>query len=60
VAVGFSGHGFKIAPALGELLAASVTGACSELADVAVFRPARFEEGDAFVAPHAYSVPTLG
>lgn len=60
VAVGFSGHGFKIAPAIGRMLAEKVLHGRSSLVDVDLFRPSRFEEGAEFVAPHAYSVPTLG
>jgi len=60
VAVGFSGHGFKLAPALGELLAEKIVGGRTSLVDIDLFRPSRFEEGATFVAPHPYSVPTLG
>jgi glycine/D-amino acid oxidase-like deaminating enzyme len=58
VAVGFSGHGFKIAPAVGEMLADDLLDETDSA--VRMFRISRFEEGDAFVAPHPYSVPTLG
>jgi glycine/D-amino acid oxidase-like deaminating enzyme len=58
VAVGFSGHGFKIAPAVGDLLADDLLEVAES--DVARFRLSRFEEGEAFVPPHPYSVPTLG
>lgn len=58
VAVGFSGHGFKIAPAIGELLADALLD--EQPSEVHRFRPSRFAEGDAFAATHQYVVPTLG
>ncbi len=60
VAVGFTGHGFKIAPAIGQMLAEKVLTGSSTLVDIDLFRPSRFDEGAEFVAPFAYSVPTLG
>jgi glycine/D-amino acid oxidase-like deaminating enzyme len=60
IAVGFSGHGFKLAPAIGQMVAEKVLHGRSSLFDIEPFRPGRFDEGAAFVAPHAYSVPTLG
>ena len=41
IAAGMSGHGFKLAPAVGEHLAALVTGAVPPV-DPAPFRLARF------------------
>ena len=58
VAVGFSGHGFKIAPAVGDLLAEDLLEVADS--DVGMFRLSRFEEGEGFMAAHPYSVPTLG
>ncbi len=43
LAVGFSGHGFMIAPAVGEIVAAGITGAEIDL-PVSQFSPARFSE----------------
>ena len=46
LAVGFSGHGFMMAPAVGEALAACVTGAATDL-PLAEFRLARFSSAAA-------------
>jgi glycine/D-amino acid oxidase-like deaminating enzyme len=55
-AAGFSGHGFKISPAVGELVADLVVDGKSR--DPAVpeadFRLSRFAEGDALRSPHPY------
>jgi glycine/D-amino acid oxidase-like deaminating enzyme len=56
VAAGFSGHGFKISPAVGELVADLVVDGRSS--DPAVpesdFRLERFVEGDPLRSPHPY------
>lgn len=45
VCAGMSGHGFKLAPAVGEMMAElSMTGSCEE-PDIGDYRLARFEEG---------------
>jgi sarcosine oxidase, subunit beta len=44
LAVGWSGHGFKLSPAVGEVVAAEVTGRTSPI-DVSELRPQRFAEG---------------
>ena len=44
LAVGWSGHGFKLSPAVGEVVAAEVTGRTSPI-DVSELRPERFAEG---------------
>jgi sarcosine oxidase subunit beta len=44
LAVGWSGHGFKLSPAVGEVVAAEVSGR-APLIDVGELRPERFEEG---------------
>ncbi|GHT94978.1 hypothetical protein FACS1894116_09770 [Betaproteobacteria bacterium] len=44
LACGFSGHGFKLAPALGEALAANLTGGASRV-DLAPYAPSRFSQG---------------
>jgi glycine/D-amino acid oxidase-like deaminating enzyme len=56
VAVGFSGHGFKISPAVGELMADLVTEGRSLHPDVpeSDFRLARFAEGQLLTSPHPY------
>jgi glycine/D-amino acid oxidase-like deaminating enzyme len=53
-AVGFSGHGFKIAPAVGQTLAELVLAGRAELADITPFRPTRFEEGQPYAGSHPY------
>jgi glycine/D-amino acid oxidase-like deaminating enzyme len=56
VAAGFSGHGFKIAPAVGQLIADLVVDGRS--ADPRIpetdFRLSRFAEGDLLRTPHPY------
>ena len=44
LAVGWSGHGFKLSPAVGEVVAAEVTGRTPPI-DVSTLRPERFAEG---------------
>ena len=44
LAVGWSGHGFKLSPAVGEIVAAEVTGRTPPI-DVGELRPERFAEG---------------
>jgi len=57
VAAGFSGHGFKIAPAVGRLIADLVVDGRS--ADPRIpdsdFRLSRFGEGDLLTSPYPYS-----
>ncbi|GAA1277417.1 FAD-binding oxidoreductase [Pseudonocardia aurantiaca] len=57
VAAGFSGHGFKISPAVGELLADLVLDGRSRDPTVPEhdFRLSRFAEGDLLVSPHPYA-----
>jgi glycine/D-amino acid oxidase-like deaminating enzyme len=47
VAVGFSGHGFKLSPAVGEMVARLVTEGKTPADDVHAFRLSRFGEGKA-------------
>jgi glycine/D-amino acid oxidase-like deaminating enzyme len=53
---GFSGHGFKISPAVGELMADILTDGKSNTADIDAddFRLSRFEEGDLLYSSHPY------
>ena len=61
LAAGFSGHGFKLAPVLGEMIAASAFGQDHEfVADLELFGLSRFAEGRLIDAPHAYVAPMLG
>lgn len=56
VAAGFSGHGFKIAPAVARLVADLVLAGRSLVPDVpeSDFRLSRFAEGDLLTSPHPY------
>ncbi len=45
IAVGFSGHGFKRSPAVGDMVAKLVTEGKSPRDDVHAFRLSRFTEG---------------
>jgi len=45
VAVGFSGHGFKLSPAVGEMVAELILEGPQEGSDVQAFRLSRFAEG---------------
>jgi glycine/D-amino acid oxidase-like deaminating enzyme len=56
LAAGFSGTGFKISPAVGEAVAALVTGRpAAGSVDITPFRPGRFAEGRPVSPPHPYS-----
>lgn len=57
IAAGFSGHGFKIAPAVGRLAADLVCDAVSSDSDIPErdFRFARFAEGTPLLSPHPYA-----
>jgi sarcosine oxidase, subunit beta len=55
VAAGFSGTGFKIAPAAGEGIAGLIAGAPAGSVDLAPFRPDRLSEGRPIEPPHPYS-----
>ena len=55
VAAGFSGMGFKIAPAVGEGVAGLIAGAPAGSVDLAPFRPDRLSEGQPIEPPNPYS-----
>ena len=56
LAAGFSGTGFKISPAVGEAVAALVTGnSVAGSVDIGPFWPGRFAEGRPVSPPHPYS-----
>jgi glycine/D-amino acid oxidase-like deaminating enzyme len=44
LAVGFSGHGFKLSPAVGEMMAELITGGPRPASDISVFGLSRFAE----------------
>ena len=52
---GFSGHGFKLAPAIGQAVAAEIGGRSSPY-DLAPLRPDRFQRGVPFASRYAYSI----
>ncbi|MBW0103935.1 FAD-binding oxidoreductase [Pseudonocardia sp. KRD291] len=56
VAAGFSGHGYKISPAVGQLVADLVVDGRSSDPDIAApdFRLSRFAEGVLLTSPHPY------
>jgi sarcosine oxidase subunit beta len=56
VCAGFSGHGFKLAPAVGEMTADLVTGAADPEFPPALFRFARYAEGDPVRGRYVYSI----
>ena len=55
VAAGFSGHGFKLSPALGDCLAALCCGDGPEI-DITAFAPSRFAEGRLIRGRHAQGI----
>ncbi|MFE3193735.1 NAD(P)/FAD-dependent oxidoreductase [Nocardia sp. NPDC059240] len=57
LAAGFSGHGFKISPAVGRLAADLLLDGRTDLphVDAADFRYARFAEGRPLLSPHPYA-----
>jgi sarcosine oxidase, subunit beta len=56
VAAGFSGHGFKLAPAVGLALADLVVDGRAETFDLSLLAPDRFERGELVGARYGYSV----
>jgi sarcosine oxidase subunit beta len=56
LAVGFSGHGFKLAPLIGQLMAELIVDGQFRTLDARVFRLSRFAEGDLVKSGYAYGV----
>jgi len=56
VAVGHSGHGFKLAPAVGVMVADLVTGQKTEGLDPSLFRLARYARNEPVRGRYAYSI----
>jgi len=54
VAAGFSGMGFKIAPAVGLVLAELLLDGAGTTVDISAFSPTRFAEGHPINPPHEY------
>ncbi|HVH32104.1 MAG TPA: FAD-binding oxidoreductase [bacterium] len=55
IAAGFSGHGFKHSPALGEVLTALIAGEVPPI-DVSMFRLSRFADGQLIRGHHAQGI----
>jgi len=55
-AVGFSGHGFKMSPIVGQLMAELIVDGKPKALDIAPLRLARFAEKDFVRTPYAYGV----
>jgi sarcosine oxidase subunit beta len=55
-AVGFSGHGFKMSPVVGQLMAELIVDGAAKTLDITPLRLARFEENDLVKTPYAYGV----
>ena len=51
---GFSGTGFKIAPAVGACMAELILEGEAKTVDIRPFRPQRFEEGNLLKGEHSY------
>ncbi len=60
IACGFSGHGFKLSPVVGRLLAERILLGRTEGFDLDFFSPSRFNEGRPITTATSYTVPTLG
>jgi sarcosine oxidase subunit beta len=54
VQCGFSGTGFKIAPAVGACVAELIIDGTAKTVDITLFDPQRFERGDLLKGEHAY------
>jgi sarcosine oxidase subunit beta len=55
-AVGFSGHGFKMSPIVGQLMAELIVDGQATALDIAPLRLARFDENDPVKTPYGYGV----
>ncbi|MBO54182.1 MAG: hypothetical protein CL886_00820 [Dehalococcoidia bacterium] len=55
-AVGFSGHGFKLAPSIGELMSKLVMGDEISSVDIDQLRFTRFEQNDVLASSYHYNV----
>ena len=54
--VGFSGHGFKLAPAIGEAMSELVLDGSASSVDLSPLRLSRFDEGDLLSSRYRYRV----
>jgi glycine/D-amino acid oxidase-like deaminating enzyme len=55
-AVGFSGHGFKMSPIVGQLMAELIVDGKAAALDIAALRFTRFDENDPVKTPYDYGV----
>jgi sarcosine oxidase subunit beta len=55
-AVGFSGHGFKMSPIVGQLMAELIIDGRASTLDIAPLRLARFADNDPVKTPYSYGV----
>jgi sarcosine oxidase subunit beta len=55
-AVGFSGHGFKMSPVVGQLMAELILDGRAATLDISPLRLARFAENDLVKTPYSYGV----
>ena len=55
-AVGFSGHGFKMSPIVGQLMAELIVDGEAKTLDITPLRLGRFAENDLVKTPYAYGV----
>ena len=55
-AVGFSGHGFKMSPIVGQLMAELIMDGNASALDIAPLRYTRFDENDLVKTPYSYGV----
>jgi sarcosine oxidase, subunit beta len=55
-AVGFSGHGFKMAPIVGQLMAELVVDRQTTVLDITPLRWSRFQDNDPVKTPYSYGV----
>jgi sarcosine oxidase subunit beta len=55
-AVGFSGHGFKMSPVVGQLMAELIVDGQAKALDIGALRLARFAENDPVKTPYSYGV----
>ncbi len=56
VAAGFSGHGFKLSPAIGETLAGLIVTGRFDTIDLGPFRLSRFADGALIHSPYAHGI----
>ena len=52
-AIGFSGHGFKLSPIVGQLMTELIVDSKASTLDIAPLRLSRFDENDPVKTPYA-------